>query len=205
MPSNSTFPSLTETLYEEDYKHKEKINGQVYHYKTFPSLVQKMDNAQNSTSQYNFIVQRLHGPNGPHRKVDDSLFDGNITTSKCINFHVEKPIVRSPRPQHFNQWIAKFQPKSAETYKPDLLHRLEQQRKWTTTARFAMEESALPTLRYSIPESTLESSADPVSSQLNKNRVSAPMLWQHFGRTWDAAQLRKSMSSLGKQKENLIL
>ena len=148
----------------------------------------------------------------PHRKFDPSLLDENITTTKCIKFHVEKPIVRTPRPQHFNEWLSKQVPaerSASEVGRPselDFATSLELSRKWTTTATFAMEESALPTPRQKVPETTLETRADPVSYRsYNSHHHHAPMLWQKLGRKWDQVQLRESMSNQDSEKEKLIL
>ena len=205
--TNNISSSLMDTAYQDDYKFNNMANASsVYHFKTLPSL----DTAK-TTNVNNFNSKRQRDPKGPHRLLENSsLISNDITTSSHIKYHVEKPIVRSPRPQDFSKHLARYRHLKEEPRENtkdeffDIIHKLQLQRKWTTTARGAMEESALPMPKWRPgSHTTLEEITDPVSSRFSsKHYNGAPMVWQHIGRWWDAVQLREAIN---KQKENLTL
>ena len=147
----------------------------------------------NETAQNEFI----DGPSkirGPHRRCEPSCFDECVSTSNAIKFHVEKTIVRTPRPVEFNQWLEQYVSSKSPKRACDLVNSLATNRQWTSTAEFSMKESALPTPRRRAPTTTLEEIVDPMKSSLNKRYGNAPMLWQDIGRKWDLVQLRKPIS-----------
>ena len=201
---NKTSSAYT-TSYECNYSydgHNKRLTGR---YITLPSLQMK--------SSPNFIATNLHEPKGPHRILNagdgrNALGFSDTRTSDCIRYHIEKPIVRSPRPQDFHVSLQPFaaskkasrNARGADT----TAERLSLQRKWTTTTKEATEERALPTIRPVAPIRTLEECADPVTCRLPKSHRCS-MLWQRLGRRWDAIQMRHTMPPLGKQKEEFIL
>ena len=142
---------------------------------------------------------------GPHRKDDSSFFDNGLTTTNTIRFHVDKPIVRTPRPSDFNLWLVQHSsPGDIKNAREplDIVDSLATHRKWTSSATFAMQESALPTPKKNVPATTQEMHVDPVSSghRSHNNRYNAPMLWQQLGRKWDSVQLRGSYSARRRLK-----
>ena len=146
----------------------------------------------------------------PLRKTVDAggasnpLGTSSLPTSDCIRYHVDKPIVRTPRPQDFHTYLHQFK-KSSNTAKTSLHERLLHRRLWTTTSEAANKESALPTPRpLSVPEKTMEQyGPDSVTCQQVHNLVH-PMLWQRLGRQWDAFQIRDIMPALGRQKNDFM-
>ena len=173
----------------------------------------------------NFIVQNLHVPKGPHRRLTAAGLDSGAVASNTVYLSLDKPIVRSPRPQDFNRKLLqhteklsqqrafefaarnkkKHDIKSAKKFFCDEeVNRISVQRKWTSTTREATEESALPTPRYSVPQTTLETCADPVKHRAQKYHPD-PSLWQQYAREWDSAQFRKPMPALGEQKTGVSL
>ena len=205
--TNNISSFLVETAYQDDYHYNNMTNtNSVYRFKTLPLL-----EAGKTTNTNNSISKRQHDPKGPHRLLENSsLVSNDITTSSHIKYHVEKPIVRSPRPQDFSKHLTRYQHLKEEPREStkdecfDIIRKLQLQRKWTTTTRGAMEESALPVPKWRPgSHTTLEEITDPVSSRFSsKHYNGAPMIWQHVGRWWDAVQVRESMN---KQKENLTL
>lgn len=202
MSSVSRTSSEYATSYERNYTYKEAHNRRsTGRHITLPSLQVK--------SSPNFIAMNLHEPKGPHRVLNasDAVGVGGTTTSDCIRYHIEKSIVRSPRPQDFHVSLQQFARKKSSRSAHDAdtaVERLLLERKWTTTTKKATEETALPTVRPIAPNRTLEECADPVTCRLVKSHR-CPMLWQQLGRRWDAVQMRDPMPPLGKQKDEFIL
>ncbi len=137
---------------------------------------------------------------GPQRKIDDSFFDDFVPTSDSIKFHVNKSIVRTPRPSDFNSWLTQYaSPREVnKNVSLDIVDRLATHRKWTSSTAVAMQDSALPTpKKLNVPGTTTqEMHPDPVrlSHRLlhNNPHSDSPMLWQQLGRKWDSVQSRGS-------------
>ena len=205
--TNNIGSSLVKTAYQDDYQYNNMANASdVYQFKTIPSL-----ETGNSINTNDINSKRQHDPKGRHRFLENSsLISNDITTSSHIKYHIEKPIVRSPRPQDFSKYLARYRHLKEEPMEStkdeffDIIRKLQLQRKWTTTARGAMEESALPMPKWRPgSHTTLEEITDPVSSRFSsKHYNGAPRVWQHIGRWWDAVQVREAIN---KQKENLTL
>ena len=135
------------------------------------------------------------------RSQFDSIFSPSVTSSNSIRYHVDKPIVRTPRPQDFNQWLDQYvSPKRPKNKSLDLVSSLATHRKWTSTAESAMQDSALPiTRRLTVPATTREEVADPVRSSRGRLiHESSPMLWQEVGRKWDSVQRREPILHCGQ-------
>lgn len=134
----------------------------------------------------------------PHRRVDPSYFDDSVSTSTSINYHTEKPIIRTPRPREFNQWLNQYlytmRPKNTVAPRSvDMVNSLATHRQWTSATAFALQEFAPRPPTRLVPSTTREESVDPVSSCLrssNKCHHKSPMLWQELGRKWDFVQFR---------------
>ena len=165
----------------------------------------------------NFISQNLHVPKGPHRRLvvgDRPTALGLGTTApSTIHLSSDKPIVRLPCPGEFNHELLAStarlekqlgtplratQRKDFGYYCNEEVNRISVQRRWTSTTREATEESALPTLKYSVPQTTLEACADPVRHRTQKYQP-APCIWQQYAREWDVLQLRRPMPPLEKR------
>ena len=163
-----------------------------------PSLQMKQANA-------NVFVKN---PKLRHRSVDaggasNPLGTSSLPTSYCIRYHVDKPIVRTPRPQDFHTYLQPFTKSCRNATKTPLYERLLHRRFWTTTSEAANKESALPapSCLPAVPKRTMEQcGANPVTCQQVHNYVH-PMLWQRLGRQWDAFQMRDTtLPALGRQK-----
>ena len=131
MPPVSRTFSAYATSYERNYTYKAPHNSRsTGRHITLPSLQVK--------SSSNFIAMNLHEPKGPHRILNagDGVGVGETTTSDCIRYHIEKPIVRSPRPQDFHVPLQQFARKKASRSARDAhtaTERLLLERKWTTS------------------------------------------------------------------------
>ena len=166
--------------------------------KTFPFIHNHTSNA--------------HVPRAPHRrlKCDSPTALGVGRASTRIPLLVEKPIVRSPRPSEFNEYLrtttavprdssrsrVKLQTTLLEDKLPTILRDdhvqlLSRRRLYTSTTREATEEAALPTPRRNVPRTTLEREADPVRCRAVRYSP-RPCEWQHYAREWDAMQLRRA-------------
>ena len=116
----------------------------------------------------------------------------NRSVDNTILLSTEKPIVRAPRPQEFNQkllTLMRQQPPSDR--KRSNGYTDADRRRWTTTSQAAADEYALPIPKCSVPESTLEAFADPVRYRARESGP-RPCLWQLYTREWDMKQLRES-------------
>ena len=205
-------PAFTRTTaYACSYTYKPTISGRTTRFRHLPSMEVKQSP--------NFIVQDLHVPKGPHRRLTTAGLYSEAVASNAMNLSLDKPIVRSPRPQDFNRellhrtekisqeqtFAAQNKNKRAkEFYCDKKVNRISVQRRWTSTTREATEESALPTPRYSVPQSTLETCADPVKPRAQKYHPH-PCFWQQYAREWDSVQFRKPMPALGEQKTSVSL
>lgn len=136
------------------------------------------------------------------RRLDSTFFGYSATSSSTIKFHLDKHIVRTPRPQHLDQWLNQFVLLSAKRVKKkplDLVSSLACHRTWKSTAAAAMQhDSALPVNRRIVPSSTKEELVDPVHSRPrpHNEKFSLPMLWQETGRKWDSVQRRGPMTHM---------
>ena len=130
-------------------------------------------------------------------ELDSTFFGHSATSSSTIKFHVDKHIVRTPRPQHLGQWLNQYTLPSTKrvTKKPlDLVSSLASDRTWKSTTASAMQHdsthtTAIPRI---VPSSTKEELVDPVQSlpRAYNKPFSLPMLWQETGRKWDSVQRR---------------
>ena len=159
-------------------------------------------------------VSNAHVPKAPHRRLksDSPTALGVGRASTRIPLLVEKPIVRSPRPSEFNEYLltcrtvavpqdsSRSRVKLQTTFLTDKLPSifcadhvqfLSRKRLYTSTTREATEEAALPTPRRNVPRTTLEREADPVRFRAVRYPP-RPCEWQHYAREWDAMQLRRA-------------
>ena len=195
------------TAYDCNYTYDSSLVRPTERFRHYPSSELK-----HST---NFITkQNLHVPKCPHRHiVTDRIVEQGVMTT--LQLSMEKPIVRSPRPQDFNREMRAFvqqrestlvRAEKANKRSPfdEEINRQSIQRRWTSKTREATEECALPTPTYPAPESTLEPCPDPVSHRAQKYN-SKPCVWQQYAREWDMMQLRKPMPPLAIQRNPINL
>lgn len=208
-------PAFT-TAYACSYAHKPTLPSRTARFRHLPSMEVKQSP--------NFIVQNLHVPKGPHRKLTTAELGSGAVASNTMLLSLDKPIVRSPRPQDLNRKLLHHTEKMSQKrafefadrsknkhdksakgfFCDEEVNKISAQRKWTSTTREATEESALPTPRYSVPHTTLETCADPVKHPAQKYRPN-PCLWQQYAREWDSTQFRRPMPALGEQKTGVSL
>lgn len=141
-------------------------------------------------TRLNFVKSNLHLPKGPHRIVKETI----CHPEDSIWYHIQKPIVRYPRPQDFHVSLkpySKVQQCAGNNFKISRpVDKLFLRRKWTTTTEEATEELSRPILIVETPDTTLEKQVDPVKLQMKDKQF--PMLWQNIGRRWDAIQIRST-------------
>ena len=167
------------------------------HVAGFPDHFPPLERKQQRT--YNLNDCRLHRK--PRR-----LHGFRLST---IRLAEEKPIVRSPRPQNFNQEllaISKAYTATIANAKKDKNSNEVQERalkrRWISTTREATKDSVLPTPRFQVPQTTLEVHADPVRYRV-KRTSPEPHVWQCYAREWDMMQLRCRMGPATKAGLNL--
>ena len=127
----------------------------------------------------------------------------------------EKPIVRSPPPQRFNQeLLARTSHRARTLMLPGRAAQnnrrrrisLSSQYRWSTTSGEAAAEGSLPTPKYPVPMTTLEEHADPVRQRRTRNQaLPEPSIWQQFAREWDMLQARCPMKPRTKSGINLLV
>ena len=124
----------------------------------------------------------------------------------------EKPIVRSPAPQRFNQELLArishrdrtlLRGRAAQNRRRRLS--LSSQYSWSTTSGEAAAEGCLPTPKYPVPVTTLEQHADPVTQRGKNLALPEPSIWQQFAREWDMLQARCPMKPRTKAGINLLV
>ena len=195
------------TAHEHDYTaydKSRKIRRPQRRHITLPSLQYK--------GKKNEITIRLKHPlepRGPHRTAyagdaNNPLGRSSLPTSECIHYHVDKPIVRTPRPQDYDKYLQLFK-KPTNVNNMSLYERLVLQRIWTTTTKEASEESAIPTTRPAMPNNTLEQHGPDLLTCRPPHNHYNPMLWQRMGRRWDAFQIREPVTPVRKQKNEFNL
>lgn len=124
----------------------------------------------------------------------------------------EKPIVRSPAPQHFNRELLTrishrdttlLRGRAAQNRRRRLS--VSSQYSWSTTSGEAAAEGCLPTPKYPVPVTTLERHADPVTRRGRNLAPPEPSIWQQFAREWDMLQARCPMKPTTKPGINLLV
>ena len=126
----------------------------------------------------------------------------------------EKPIVRSPAPQHFNRELLTrishrdttlLRGRAAQSQNRMRRLSVSSQYSWSTTSGEAAAEGCLPIPKYPVPVTTLERHADPVTRRGRNLAPPEPSIWQQFAREWDMLQARCPMKPTTKPGINLLV
>ena len=166
------------------------------------------------------IVRMIVRMRGRRRTLNSTGLARLVEMSHCPRDGVstvllasEKPIVRSPAPQRFNQELLArishrdrltlLRGRAAQNRRRRLS--LSSQYSWSTTSGEAAAEGCLLTPKYPVPVTTLEQHADPVAQRGKNLALPEPSIWQQFAREWDMLQARCPMKPMTKSGINLLV